>query len=246
MIESFNIQAVIDIMFAIVVVAACFITMSQSSRGGSDRKNAKWRDELIELQSVLKELIENAGIASNNLDRRLLKRKEELEVLLQKIEDQQKLHKSEELPNPSWSQKKESVNRTMTDFTSETEPTTVSEQQDRQQSPLDQHEELERLISFAKSINQDIEKVDEPMTGLNVQNFANQIDPSTYKIAKRLIAEGHEINVIARKLEMPLAQVRLLDRIIRNETSSATPNHSGERTGYGYDQNTRQVVNGDY
>jgi hypothetical protein len=43
------------------------------------------------------------------------------------------------------------------------------------------------------------------------------IDPTTYSVARRLLARGAELHVVARKLEIPLAEVRLLDKLMRSE-----------------------------
>lgn len=45
------------------------------------------------------------------------------------------------------------------------------------------------------------------------------MDPVTYKIARRLLTSGKEIHVVARKLELPVSEIRLLDRLIRRETA---------------------------
>ncbi len=44
------------------------------------------------------------------------------------------------------------------------------------------------------------------------------MDPVTYKIARRLLTSGKEIHIVARKLELPVSEIRLLDRLIRRET----------------------------
>ena len=43
------------------------------------------------------------------------------------------------------------------------------------------------------------------------------MDKTTYLIARRLLLEGKELHVVARKLELPVSEIRLLDRLIRAE-----------------------------
>lgn len=47
------------------------------------------------------------------------------------------------------------------------------------------------------------------------------LDPVAYKVARRLLSNGQEIHVVARKLEIPLSEIRLLDRIMRRELAQS-------------------------
>ncbi len=54
------------------------------------------------------------------------------------------------------------------------------------------------------------------------------VDPTTYRIARRLLLEGKELHVVARKLELPLSEIRELDRLLRHEQGSAGAAEGGE------------------
>lgn len=43
------------------------------------------------------------------------------------------------------------------------------------------------------------------------------MDRGTYRIARRLLNEGKELDIVARKLELPVSEVRLLERLMRQE-----------------------------
>ena len=43
------------------------------------------------------------------------------------------------------------------------------------------------------------------------------VDPVAFRIAKRLLLEGKELHVIARKLEMPVSEIRHLETLIRQQ-----------------------------
>ncbi|OVE80211.1 hypothetical protein BVY02_01035, partial [bacterium J17] len=47
------------------------------------------------------------------------------------------------------------------------------------------------------------------------------VDPVAFKIAKRLLNSGKEIHVVARKLDLPVSEVRLLDSLLRQESKLA-------------------------
>ena len=78
-----------------------------------------------------------------------------------------------------------------------------------------------------QTLNEEIEMIKNDPTEGATFSRTSIIDPSTYRIARRLILEGKEIHVVARKLDLPLAEVRNLDRLIRQEgqhtKANATP-----------------------
>ena len=49
-------------------------------------------------------------------------------------------------------------------------------------------------------------------------SMLNIMDPTTYRIARRLLKEGHEIHVVARKVDLPVSEIRMLDKLMRRET----------------------------
>ena len=55
------------------------------------------------------------------------------------------------------------------------------------------------------------------------------MDPVAYKIARRLLLGGKEIHVVARKLEIPVAEVRIIERMLRDsgELQEPAPQEDG-------------------
>lgn len=62
------------------------------------------------------------------------------------------------------------------------------------------------------------------------------MDKTAYKIARRLLAAGAEIHVVARKLDLPVSEIRLLDRLMREhgeakiKETEAGPNYKPTET----------------
>ena len=251
MFQNISIQMVIDILFAVIVIAVCLKTLTASAKGegdsGTEKRFAKWREELEALHVSLKDLIGEAAVASNNFDRRLLQRKGELETILSKIEALKAIeltrpivnvakNQSKELPNDTWKEKivdpavpQDNDDIVCTEYdellTSRKDKVTVSNLRQAVEEQKIEEKEVKQLLGFSKPLSQEVQKSKQPkeisqLGAHNSNNLANQIDPLAYKIAKRLITEGHEIQVVARKLGLPIAQIRVLDRIIRNEVKT--------------------------
>jgi hypothetical protein len=48
----------------------------------------------------------------------------------------------------------------------------------------------------------------------------SHLDPVTYKIARRMLLSGQELHIVARKLELPLAELRILDKMLRQSSNA--------------------------
>lgn len=191
-----EIAEIVDVAFIVFVSAACFISLNRDASGIEESAH-RWREELHALQNVLRALIEEASTASNSLDRRLLKRKQELEQILiaaeKKVEEKTLNISASKQPvvassnlapiEPPWAKEKPQV-----------------------KSPQKQ----------ASLLNEQLEILKEKEERHTFEKL-NIVDPTTYRIARRLLSAGHEIHVVARKLELPLAEVRMLDRLMREE-----------------------------
>jgi hypothetical protein len=46
-------------------------------------------------------------------------------------------------------------------------------------------------------------------------------DPIAYRIARRLLSQGIEIHVVARKLDLPVSEIRMLDRLMLDEAEAS-------------------------
>ncbi len=273
-----NIQTVVDIGFVVLVIFICIKTLlSESGEGDSTYK--KWKQDLKELSDSLRLLIDEASIASNQFDRNLLRRRDELEILLHRLqqtegmitknafeEPQRVMQKGEpkekatkqDLPNSSWY---EPFSKTKTfdspkDFNGKKKGNfelehLVEEQRDsldlsttrEQRSRSSQREESLELqqysgesfqddISQGQALREQVRLVKESQgAGERRGEFRRPLlghnqDPVAYKIARRLLLQGQEIHVVARKLELPLSEVRILDKLVREELARNPDGHN--------------------
>lgn len=201
-----DLQAVVDIGFMGLVSFVCFQSLLRVKDDGSARKA-----ELLQLEHALKELIEEASAASMQLDRSLSRRKAELERLLERLPSEESLqlntkphrasepkHGIDDLPNETWMERP------------------------RNKNPQQSASGLERLAAQKQdtvtlSSRQQEEDKKELLEGFEESAI---IDPVAYKIACRLLREGKEIHVVARKLELPVSEVRAIDTRIRKSAPS--------------------------
>ena len=68
-----------------------------------------------------------------------------------------------------------------------------------------------------ESLAESIELVRAGTPESDTYNKTSIVDPVTYRIARRLLRGGKEIHVVARKIELPVSEVRLLDKLMRQE-----------------------------
>jgi hypothetical protein len=268
LLASGGFQSLVDIGFVLFVIAACY--QSLFSSGGS-RTSAQAVHQTRQLESSLREMIDEASAAGSNLNRSLLKRKDELQSLIQKI-DEAKLEAQtvieaprpqplsiprrasapaapapkqiveEDLPNDSW---RDGLSATVTleelaDRSSDTIQISKAASKPVEQKPVETASDESRTIeSLTQQLNtmlraeqakklglgNEIEVMkDSAKQPLNKGFVGSSVDPSVYRIARRLLASGKEIHVVARKLELPVAEVRLIDRMLREELGEAVSN----------------------
>jgi len=279
----------VDVGFVLLVSAVCVRSLT-SSETDAERVAGRWRSELLELERVLRELITEAGTASSNLDRRLLKRKAELETLLKKLEDgappapqaakvspraveqEWRLGDAEEFPNESWNQSPDETDTEPYDggsiVESRFEPAEVEELGglealvEQAADTIELSSQIERSVvpalsttlptrsavagpkaqralpadkpasatatkaSLAARIEkiQANEKDEEERVAQETFKRLSIMDPTAYRIARRLLADGTEIHVVARKLDLPVSEMRLLDRLMREESAQRERN----------------------
>lgn len=77
-----------------------------------------------------------------------------------------------------------------------------------------------RPTNLATALAAQIEKINQNEDSVLLRTFAH-LDPVAIRVAKRLLIGGQEIHLVARKLELPIADVRMLDRVIREEEELA-------------------------
>lgn len=205
-----NVSQLVDVGFVAFTVFTCGYALFGNKDNGEARSK-KWIAELSSLQDALRELIGEASAASGNLDRNLQKRKIELERLLQKIDTAQRVNvkpvsrpREEELPNESWIMETAPRRKTAP---------AVSPESSRQEKIVKAANRLSPANSeLAKRIEVLLDaKNKRPSTTDEV------IDPAAYKVARRLLEAGKEIHVVARKVGLPIEEIRVLDSMIREE-----------------------------
>lgn len=274
-----NLNSVVDVGFVLLVSAVCVRSLTGSS-SEAERIAARWREELRELERALRELITEAGSASSSLDRRLLRRKTELETLLKKIEDNQQmpvgtpalnkasiaqkaraeaprnetqweLGSSPEFPNESWVEsaaeveEEYEIEETEAEFDSDLgslaelvesasdtielstkiEKSTMVTRQAKPAARAAAPAKVTPSATAASALAAQIEKVQadqqeqEERVAQETFKRLSIMDPTAYRIARRLLADGTEIHVVARKLDLPVSEIRLLDKLMREETA---------------------------
>lgn len=216
---------IVDVLFVALVMAACFYNMTRGSEAYG-QQIIKWREELGALRLDLKDLIEHAGEASSNLDRRLIRRKEELECLLKdlsKKEDEvSRLLNGEKkpinsLPNHTWLDKDLELAQ---ENPSEDGGSAYDIWQDEPAQITTAHFDLPSSLELDAEEQSEANYAHElpPRKNISRRNtLAEPIDVDTYRVAKRLFAAGHSPEVIARKMQLSKAKVEMLAKIINGE-----------------------------
>jgi hypothetical protein len=240
--DLIQIADIADIGFVLLVVAACLRGLVASAEQSVVDDPARY-EELRHVEAMLRELVAEAGAASANLDRQLLARKRELESLLGRLEAVGESVQA--VQNPNAARSSQAVKPAAA-------PQAVEEDLPNASwvaapLPLEEEEpfELDALLSDTAdtvSFSNDSELASPLADQIEVSDAANQtdirmsfgdregesllsqLDPIAVKVARRLIADGQEIHKIARKLDLPIAQVRVLDRLLRNQMQGVSAN----------------------
>jgi hypothetical protein len=243
MIESITLAQTVDVLFfTMLTLAVAKLLYRPAQRAEATALSNS--PELKNLELTLKDLLGEAAHASSSLDRSLTQRKRELEKLLEKLEGQEKIvekkqaktETSEEIASPaitlSTPVEEDLEKGSWMTIGEENEPafprssasveldSLVESQKDsvtitRRPRPVANNvpqpiiSKVEKLVLEQKKTAAKVRELPDGLTGKG--------EPSAYRIAKRLLSEGKEIHVVARKLEIPLADVRLLDRLLREE-----------------------------
>lgn len=277
-----SLSGLIDMGFVLLVAASCIVSLRAAGSGEEEEGVSRWREELKELEQVLKGLIAEASAASSQLDRRLLQRKEELEHLLGKLEAGQALLGTERegagaargsltsAPPPkrsaqerSWvlgddeigslarpeTTEQDSLLRAADRLSDHIELTSVAPPAPAAAKPTLQRPAAQKAAASAAARPRPAPAAapardSRPFGQSAPQTLASQleaaealqdeveretyeqlsiVDPTAYRIARRLLAAGKEIHVVARKLDLPVSEVRLLDRLMRHERKDFIP-----------------------
>lgn len=249
-----NIQTIIDIGFIALVTITCCraLMLSQSPRSEQDaqRRTEQWQGELQQVEGVLRRLVADATSAGQSLDRQLSRRHEELSALVRRI-DQHKVPQNyeldpnhleiatenavsaagaqailDDLPNPTWNRTVKSTpaaepsNRIAgEDLIAKLAPATAK----RTETPLSTMIEIEtREEAPRPSAHEEI--IAQLPAALGV-SMVSSPDLTAYKVAARLLSNGKEIHLVARKLSLPIHEVRALERLLRGENAEHAPSY---------------------
>ena len=284
MVGNISFSSIIDAAFFGLVIYTCYRSLFRApvTDGGAARAK-RWKDELRNVEESLRELIGEASAAGSNLNRSLLKRKEELQKLIGQIEEARltgeelleeqsaprarearpiasparssaqpalpaartalpssrpsasqvetrrrmaaaaALQEAADLPNESWSRApseasdadafelglEELIDSTPDRITLSNAPARRAPQPPRMDANSRARSlaaQIEKLKT--KPLDPEEEILPPPPPG---------VDPIAFKVARRLLAQGREIHVVARKIELPVAEVRMIERMMRIE-----------------------------
>ncbi|MCC6221190.1 MAG: hypothetical protein IT291_08135 [Deltaproteobacteria bacterium] len=237
--ETIHFQSLVDAGFAIFVTFACLKMLLPSSASGASARD-KWRQELSEVEQCLTDLIREAAASSRNLDRQLQKRQEELSDLLGQLERAQNSKKEklstssslpseDEFPNSTWLRSPNQTISTGAISDTNTSPASNPTQPDRRTPKTSRERSLMESVEITREVKASLaEQSDDRRMAFSIPPSGSSpiVDPIAYKIAKRLLEEGKEIHVVARKLDLPLAEVRALDKLVSRP--SPEPMHNSE------------------
>lgn len=135
----------------------------------------------------------------------------------------------EDLPNQTWEKTKSRILTEDNKFASKTQPWTLKHEYIEPVKSKDRLIELAETeadqVSISRTSNptlqrslvNSIEIINEEQSTEKLFSQLNFPDITTFNVARRLLKEGHEIHIVSRKLDVPVAEVRMLDSLMRNE-----------------------------
>ena len=228
-ISGISIEQFSDIGFALLVGGICLRTLL-FDRDANIKQRAIWKHELTELEKSLRQLIDEATQASELFDKQLTFRQQSIEELLDRAEKMA----STSYAKASVSQSAKSNSENKSESKSLRPPKKEIEVEkdwefgeDLPDHLIDALELTEDKTTIRKDSTKKVKSnVVENYTATAVEKKAaiaeekifsqtSIVDPVAYRIAKRLLLEGKELHVIARKLEIPVSEIRHLETLIR-------------------------------
>jgi hypothetical protein len=244
LLQNLSTEQLVDIAFGLLVAGICIKTLFFGK--GSQKKQRKlWKEELQELETSLKSLITEASDAAGIFDKNIRHRQNELRSLLEKADRtitearllQENNHNTDSLilDKQNISPDTASTHRMIEDppwVDSETEDKTVADKVQASLSKAVKGSSLryKTLSSLGKidssgsdsssSLNNQIEVEKEEEENIDHEIFQQTsiVDPVAFRIAKRLLLEGKELHIVARKLELPVSEIRHLESLLRERS----------------------------
>jgi len=217
MVDMLDIKTLVDIGFVMLVVAIC----ARSVRGGENagqQLTQAWKGELDTLAESLRELVDEAAASSRNLDRRLMQRKRELELLLGEIDSKtssinnsQEKEAEDDFPNETW--KVAAKERPRSKLTKAQRQARYEEHLAKIEQAMASKRSKEaanqsRGGDLKKSLVEQIEATKEKQENEFLNNPTSITDPVALSIAKRLLLSGKSAQVIAKKLDVPVVEIQ--------------------------------------
>lgn len=241
--QQINIEQVADIGLGLLVAGICIKTLF-TDKNAMKKQREIWKVELSELESSLRTLISDATDASQIFDKNIRHRQKELTSLLDRTEktireaktyEEEKTYTStrshEEFisgnnsdetnrEDPPWTKNNTVYNGLATEIEKETTTSRNHARMSLKYKSL-APQKKETLVSNDAALalkNQiEIEKQEQEKLDNEIFQQTSFVDPVAFRIAKRLLLEGKELHVVARKLEFPVSEIRHLDSLLREQ-----------------------------
>ncbi|MCB0360636.1 MAG: hypothetical protein KDD44_13405, partial [Bdellovibrionales bacterium] len=232
---TIDINQIIDIGFIVFVSVAAWLSLS-GKNDPTERRLSLWRNELETLQNALGAMIAEASEASQNLDRNLRQRKQELVQLIDRIEsiNASALRARPARPESSYdvpvedepAEQHSSVSAFAEDFPNESwlrqgrgaAESAPSTDRPRGQKRLRETIEVSRDVIATDQFAEREAAAPQGERQITLRR-RSKIDPTAYRVAQRLLREGKPIHIVARKLELDVADVRTIDSELHGSRS---------------------------
>ncbi len=224
--QNISINQFADIGFGLLVAGICIKTLF-TDKNALKKQRELWREELQELEKSLKTLITEASDASEVFDKNIRHRQRELTSLLERAEKTISETKSLSDSAPSefddLSLKKTSSSNDQENIV--IDPPWAQNSSEEITAAKGASLRYKTLTSLGKISNEakattlksqiEIEKDEEEKHDNEIFQQTSIVDPVAFKIAKRLLLAGRELHIVARKLELPVSEIRHLDSLLR-------------------------------
>jgi len=234
-----------DIGFGLLVIGICLKTLF-TDRSALSKQREVWKEELQALEISLRELIAEAGDASQVFDKRIQRRQSELESLLRRAERTvseakdmtTKLREStnktgeesefslgkesEGIEDPPWAKMVDDSISLPPEVEASLMSARARAKKDFSQAPEKNKSSRSNLAQQKRDVRTPLQRqiemqTEEEVSDEHIFRQTSIVDPVAFRIAKRLLLEGKELHVVSRKLELPVSEIRHLDTLLRQD-----------------------------
>lgn len=233
-----------DIGFGLLVIGICLKTLF-TDRSALSKQREVWKEELHTLEVSLKELIAEAGEASQVFDKRIQRRQSELESLLRraertvseakeittKLRDSTNSEGESEYPlgdesdgieDPPWAKMVDDSISLPPEVEASLMSARARAKKDFTQVPDKTKSSRSNLAQPKRDVRTPLQRqiemqTEEEVSDEHIFRQTSIVDPVAFRIAKRLLLEGKELHVVSRKLELPVSEIRHLDTLLRQD-----------------------------